>query len=87
MSNKIGLLAVFIAASLFVGTFAVIGHDMAFAGGKKKVKVNEGDQLLAQPQDSSQTSTCFSSGVSALSCNNVGVQLDLNTGNNAEGQK
>ncbi|MDQ4073685.1 MAG: hypothetical protein M3162_05195 [Thermoproteota archaeon] len=102
MSNKIGLLAVFIAASLFVGTFAVIGTDAAFADkkdkdgkdkdgkkkhGKKKIKINEGDQIIAQPQSSTQSSACFSTGVSALSCNNVAAQLDLNLGNNALGQR
>ncbi len=86
-TNKMGLLAVFIAASLFVGTFAVIGTDVALATGKKKVKINEADQVIAQPQSSSQSSQCVSGVISAFDCNNVGLQFDLNTGNNALGQQ
>ncbi|MDQ4074227.1 MAG: hypothetical protein M3162_08000 [Thermoproteota archaeon] len=100
-TNKMGLLAVFIAASLFVGTFAVIGTEAAFADKKdkdgkdkdgkkkhgKKVKINEADQVIAQPQSSTQSSTCISGVATALSCNNVAAQLNLNLGNNALGQQ
>jgi len=101
-TNNMGLLAVFIAASLFLGTFAVIGTDAAFADkkdkdgkdkdgkkkhGKKKVKINEADQVIAQPQSSTQSSTCISGLVSAVNCNNIAAQLDLNLGNNALGQR
>ena len=84
-NNKIGLLAVFLAASLFVATFAVIGTDVAFA--KKKVKINEAEQVIAQPQSSRQSSQCVSGLVSAIDCNNIAAQLDLNLGNNALGQR
>ncbi len=90
-TNKIGLLAVFLAASLFVATFAVIATDVAYAGnkhhGKKKVKINEADQVIAQPQSSTQSSTCVSGIASIADCNNIAAQLDLNFGNNALGQQ
>src|SRR3712207_8746982 len=35
--------------------------------GKKKVKINEADQVIAQPQSSTQSSTCISGLVSARS--------------------
>jgi hypothetical protein len=72
---------------LFVGTFAVIGTDVALATGKKKVKVNEADQVIAQPQSSSQSSQCVSGLISLADCNNIAAQLDLNLGNNALGQQ
>ncbi len=86
-TNKMGLLAVFIAASLFVGTFAVIGTDVAFAGKKKKVDINEAEQVIAQPQSSSQSSQCVSGIASIADCNNIAAQLNLNLGNNALGQQ
>jgi hypothetical protein len=85
-TNKMGLLAVFLAASLFVATFAVLsGHDMAYA--KKRVKVNELNQGIFQPQRSSQSSQCVTGLISAIDCNNVAAQLGFNFGNLAGAQQ
>ena len=84
-----GIIAV-VFASLFVGTLAisVMGHDNAYATSKKvHVKSNAGDQAIAQPQRSSQSGQCISGLISAIDCNNIGLQLGLNTGNNAFGQQ
>jgi hypothetical protein len=85
-----GILAVFIAASLFVGTLAIsaIGHDNAFATSKRvHIKSNDAGQAIAQPQSSSQGGQCISGILSLADCNNIGVQGDLNLGNNALGQR
>jgi hypothetical protein len=85
-TNKMGLVAVFIAASLFVGTFAVLsGHDMAYA--KSRVKINDLSQGIFQPQQSSQSSQCITGLVSALNCNNAAAQLAFNFGSLAAGQR
>ena len=95
-SNKMGMLAVVLAASLFVGTLAIsaIGHDNAYAGGSKhhkktdvKVKENGADQAIAQPQRSSQGAQCVSGSIMLFDCNNLGFQFGLNTGNEALGQQ
>jgi hypothetical protein len=90
-NHKMGIIAV-VFASLFVGTLAisVIGHDNAFATHGKKnihVKSNDADQAIAQPQRSSQNSQCITGLISAIDCNNIGLQLGLNTGNDALGQQ
>jgi hypothetical protein len=84
-----GLLAVVLAASLFVGTLAVaaMGHDNAFATSKKHIKKNSLDQAIAQPQSSSQNSQCVSGLLSLVDCNNVAAQLGLNLGNLAGAQQ
>ncbi len=85
-TNKMGLLAVFIAASLFVGTFAVIGTDVAFAGKSKgKKQVNEAEQVIAQDNENSASSTCIAL-VNALSCIDVNAQINANVGSNALAQ-
>ncbi len=81
-----GLLAVYLAASLFVATFAVLsGHDTAYA--KKRVKVNELNQGIFQPQQSSQSSQCVTGVLSVLNCNNAAAQLGFNFGNLAGAQQ
>ncbi len=81
-----GLLAVFLAASLFVGTFAVLsGHELAYA--KKRVNINELNQGIFQPQRSSQSSQCVTGLVSAIDCNNLAAQLAFNFGNLAGAQR
>jgi len=77
-----------------LGTISVVGIDSAYAGGKKKS--NEAEQAIEQPQFNSQFSTCETLsfdkngqplGISAVSCNNAGLQADLNTGQDALGQE
>ena len=56
----------------------------------KKSNNNGASQSIDQTQVSKQSSSCRDSGavvVSALNCNNVGLQLNLNTGSNAIGQQ
>src|ERR671921_206474 len=48
---------------------------------------NAADQSIEQPQFSKQNSQCITGVLQVLDCNNVGLQLDLNTGNNALGQQ
>ena len=91
-NHKMGILALVLATSLFAGTFAIsaMGHDNAYATHKKtnvKVKENAANQTLAQAQGSRQSSTCITGLISAVDCNNIGVQLGVNTGNDALGQK
>ena len=48
---------------------------------------NAADQSIEQPQFNSQSSQCITGLISALCGNNIGLQLDVNTGNNALGQQ
>ncbi len=48
---------------------------------------NEAEQEIEQQQFSSQDSQCISGNTTLLSCNNVAVQLNNNTGNQALGQE
>ena len=57
----------------------------------KRSNTNGASQSIDQTQVSKQSSECRDSGavvvVSALNCNNVGLQLNLNTGSNSLGQQ
>ncbi len=95
-NHKVGIFAIFIASALMLGTFSVSGFDSAFAKNndniiskfiKGKGDGNRADQSIEQPQFSKQHSQCITGVISAIDCNNVGLQLDINTGNNALGQK
>ncbi len=86
-----GLLAVFIAASLFVGTFAVIGTDVAFADGKKKdgkkkFQKNEAEQVIAQQNANEVSSLCAAGLINLVACDSINAQLNLNLGSNALSQ-
>ena len=48
---------------------------------------NSADQGIGQGQSSKQNSQCVSGGDTGNSCNNISVQAQANTGNNALGQK
>jgi hypothetical protein len=52
-----------------------------------KDKDNAADQEIEQAQFNSQSSQCITGLVSALCGNNIGLQLGINTGNNALGQQ
>ncbi len=84
-NQKVGLFAIFIASALMLGTVSVVGIDSAYAGGKKKS--NEAEQEIEQEQSSTQSAQCVSGTITLVSCNNVGLQFNLNTGNNALGQQ
>lgn len=84
-NNKLGMFAIFMATTLVVGTLVVAGnHDLAFATKHKK---NSADQDIGQAQSSHQSSSCNSSKNTTLSCNNVGLLFDANTGNEVAGQR
>ncbi len=82
-NNKIGIFAIFIASALMLGTISVSGLDSAFA----KSSSNEAEQEIEQQQFSSQDSQCISGEDTTNSCDNLAVQLNLNTGNQALGQE
>jgi hypothetical protein len=87
-NHKVGIFAIFIASALMLGTISVVGLDAAYAGGGHgKKKSNDADQAIEQPQFSSQSSQCVSGIISLVDCNNVALQFDINTGNNALGQR
>jgi hypothetical protein len=73
--------AVVIAFALIVAPLAIA--DDAFAKHKKS---NKSSQSISQSQSSSQNSQVVSGGSSVLSGNNVNVQAQVNTGNNAAAQ-
>ena len=55
--------------------------------GKDKSKNHESEQEIEMSQAIKQDSQCFTRGISALNCNNVGLNLQFNTGNQALGQQ
>ena len=81
-NHKASIFAIFLASALLMGTISVTGIDSAFA--------NEAEQEIEQENDIEQDSFCVESNtlppVVGLSCNNVGLGLNLNTGNLAQGQ-
>ena len=85
-NHKIGLLAVFLIASLFVATLSIAatGNDAAYA---KKKKINEAEQEIEQDQENDQEAQCVSGTLAIVSCNQLGLQFGLNTGNQALGQQ
>ena len=83
-NHKIGIFAIFLASAFMLGTISVSGFDSALA---KSSSDNAADQSIEQPQFSKQNSQCITGVLQVLDCNNVGLQLDLNTGNNALGQQ
>jgi hypothetical protein len=65
-------------------------NDYKSKSNYNKKSNNDGEQEIDQTQVSKQSSECRDSGavvVSALNCNNIGLQLNLNTGSNAIGQQ
>ena len=89
---QLSILSVFIVAAL-IGSVATFGDNMAFAGGdnhhgdKHKKKSNDAFQGIGQDTETFQSSSCGSGNDTALSCNNVGLSLNLNDGKNALGQQ
>jgi hypothetical protein len=85
MNKKIQLsiMSIFIAAAL-VGSVVTLGDNMALATKKTS---NEGVQLLDQLSETGQFSTCATENNTLASCNNVGLSLNAQDGNNAAGQQ
>ncbi|CAN5773987.1 hypothetical protein BH23THE1_BH23THE1_09270 [soil metagenome] len=55
-------------------------------GDNKKGKGNDGGQEIDQEQDNKQNAQCVSGEDAIVSCNNLGFQDQINSGNNALGQ-
>ena len=100
-NHKVGIFAVFIASALMLGTISVSGFDTAFATKDKekdheyekkhdykgKDRDNGVEQTIEMNQAIKQDSQCITGLISAVDCNNVGLNLQFNTGQQAAGQK
>ena len=100
-NHKVGIFAVFIASALMLGTISVSGFDTAFATKDKekdheyeknhdykgKDRDNGVEQEIEMNQAIKQDSSCRTGFISLVDCNNVGLNLQLNTGDQAAGQK
>jgi len=99
-NHKVGIFAIFIASASLIGTIAVAGIDSALATKNKdhhednkkskdsKRSGNDAEQKIEQENKIKNDSFCVDASTVAptLSCNNVGLGLNLNTGNIAGGQ-
>ena len=85
MNKKIQLsiMSIFIATAL-VGSVVTFGDNMDFATKKTS---SEGVQLLDQLSETGQFSACATENNTLASCNNVGLTLNTQEGNNAAGQQ
>jgi len=85
MNKKIQLsiLSIFIAAAL-VGSAVTFGVNMAFATKKSS---NDLAQFLGQSSETGQFSECATDNNTLASCNNVGLSINAQDGNNAAGQQ
>ena len=89
-NHKVGIFAVFIASALMLGTISVSGLDTAFATGSKSYdkKGSDGvEQEIEMNQAIKQDSSCVTGVISTLCGNNVGLNLQFNTGQQAAGQQ
>jgi len=84
MNKKIQLsiLSIFIAAAL-IGSVATFGDNTAFATKKN----NDVAQFLDQSSETGQFSECATDNNTLASCNNVGLSINAQDGNNAAGQQ
>ncbi len=83
-NHKVGIFAIFVAAAL-VASVATFDDNIAFAYHKKSG--NGGQQIDEQGQYVSQGAQCVSGEAIIFACNNLGIQLQNNEGNNALGQQ
>ena len=91
-NHKVGIFAIFIASALMLGTVSVSGFDTAFATNYKNhdnkgSNGNEAEQEIEQTQVIKQDSQCVSGETTLLSCNNIALQNQTNSGNQALGQE
>jgi hypothetical protein len=100
-NHKVGIFAIFIASALMLGTISVSGLDSAFATNdhkkehkyekdhdyKGKDKDNGVEQEIEMNQAIKQDSSCVTGVISTLCGNNVGLNLQFNTGQQAAGQE
>lgn len=80
---KIGIFAMFIAAALIGSVVAFSDSNMAFA----TKKGNDAEQEIEQGQANEQNAQCVSGEITFASCNNVGLQFQVNEGELALAQQ
>ena len=81
-THKAGIFAIFIAAAL-IGSVVAFGDNMAFATKSS----NDLAQFLGQSSETGQFSECATDNNTLASCNNVGLSINAQDGNNAAGQQ
>ena len=82
--NKLFVASIAIVVALALFASPIVSLDDAFA--TKKKKGNQAQQSISQSQASVQNALCASGGTAFLSCNNVSIQNQKNSGNNALAQ-
>ena len=80
---QLSILSVFVVAAL-IGSVVTVGDNLVSATNKKS---NEAVQLLEQFSGSEQFAECATDNNTLVSCNNVGLALNAQDGNNAGGQQ
>ncbi|HYF99323.1 MAG TPA: hypothetical protein VD815_04470 [Candidatus Saccharimonadales bacterium] len=80
---QLSILSIFVVAAL-IGSVVTISDSMVSATKKEK---NESVQVLEQFSGSEQLAECATENDTIASCNNVGLALNLQDGNNAGGQQ
>jgi hypothetical protein len=84
--NKLFVASIAIVVTLALIASPLVAVDDAFATKKKYKGGNVAEQSISQSQSSVQNALCASGGTTFLSCNNVSLQNQKNTGNNALAQ-
>jgi hypothetical protein len=84
-NKKLFVASIAIVVALALIASPLVDMDDAFA--TKNKKGNKASQSISQSQASVQNVFCASGGTTFLSCNNLSVQNQKNTGNNALAQQ
>jgi hypothetical protein len=85
-NNKLIVASIAIVIALALFSSPIVAVDDAFATKKKYKDGNIAKQSISQSQASVQNALCASGGATFLSCNNVNLQNQKNSGNNALAQ-
>jgi uncharacterized membrane protein len=80
---QLSILSVFVVAAL-IGSVVTVGDNMVSATKKEK---NESVQAIEQFSGSEQFAGCATENNTLAGCNNVGLALNAEDGNNAGGQQ
>lgn len=86
-NNKFIVASIVIVVALALIACLIVTTDDAFATKKKKNNGNVAEESISQSQPSVQNALCASDGTTFLSCNDVSLQDQKNTGNNALAQQ
>lgn len=86
-NNKFIVASIVIVVALDLIACLIVTMDDAFATKKKKNNGNVAEESISQSQPSVQNALCASDGTTFLSCNDVSLQDQKNTGNNALAQQ